>query len=69
MIAGVFPTPRKGMKKARTARLGSVCMMFAIPIIIEALLFIRVNIIPSGTATIIPRKTAIMDIYKCSHAL
>ena len=51
------------MKNASTAKLGNVCMMFAIPIIIDALFFIRVNKMPSGTATSIPRNTAIIDIY------
>src|SRR5690625_7791774 len=55
IIAGVFPIPINGIRKASTARLGIVCITAEAPITGSAIRLYLVSINPSGTAMKIGR--------------
>ena len=66
IIAGNFPTPKKGIIKAKSASDGTVCNALVILITTLATFGVRVSKMPKGTAMTIPKANAITEMYKCS---
>jgi hypothetical protein len=64
-IDGLDPIPMMGIKKPKSAKLGSACTALAIPTTMPATFSNLVIAIPNGTANNIARKTAINVRYIC----